>query len=118
MPGSETQQATDLLQATFPAQAGSSAMVVFHTADGTLADPDAAAAVERPPSPGSSSSRTSSRRSSSARCPLRTIGSRTSARKTALELGVPAYDKLKDALQPAQEAGVQVELGGEFADGR
>src|SRR6188508_2923715 len=46
IPGSETQQATDLLEATFPARAGSSAMVVFHTERGTLADADQAATID------------------------------------------------------------------------
>ena len=32
----------------------------------------------------------------------------------ALELGTKQYDKLKAALAPAQGAGLQVELGGEF----
>jgi len=36
VPGVESQQATDLLKSTFPAQAGGTAQVVFHTANGTV----------------------------------------------------------------------------------
>src|SRR5262245_60167181 len=46
VPGTEAQQARDLLQETFPAQAGTQAMVVFHTAHGSLTDPRAAAGIE------------------------------------------------------------------------
>src|SRR5690349_12468125 len=46
VPGTEAQQARDLLQETFPAQAGTQAMVVFHARDGALTDPKAAAAID------------------------------------------------------------------------
>src|SRR5262245_12393697 len=39
VPGVESQQATDLLQDRFPAQAGSSGRVVFHVDDGRLDEP-------------------------------------------------------------------------------
>ena len=46
VPGVESQRATDLLTASFPTQAGGSAQVVFHSTDGTLADPGNAAAMD------------------------------------------------------------------------
>ena len=48
IPGVESQQAYDVLEADFPAAAGTSAQLVFaaETGDGTLADPAAAAAVD------------------------------------------------------------------------
>jgi RND superfamily putative drug exporter len=45
IPGVESQQAVDLLRASFPAQAGSTAQVVFHATRGDLRDPAAAKAV-------------------------------------------------------------------------
>lgn len=46
IPGSETQQATDLLKARFPANAGDSAMVTFTSDQGLLTD-DAKSAITR-----------------------------------------------------------------------
>jgi RND superfamily putative drug exporter len=45
IPGSETQQATDLLEERFPERAGDSAQVVFET-EGSMADPEAKADVQ------------------------------------------------------------------------
>ena len=46
IPNSDAQKATDLLQERFPARAGDSATIVFHT-DGTLSDAANKAAVEK-----------------------------------------------------------------------
>jgi RND superfamily putative drug exporter len=46
VPGVESQRALDLLEQRFPAQAGTSARLVFASEDGTLADAPAAAAVD------------------------------------------------------------------------
>lgn len=46
LPGTESQQAVDLLNDRFPAQAGASGQVVFHTTDGALATGPARAAVD------------------------------------------------------------------------
>src|SRR5688572_28535793 len=46
IPGTEAQQALDVLEEDFPAAAGTSAQLVFSSEDGTLADPTAAAAVD------------------------------------------------------------------------
>jgi RND superfamily putative drug exporter len=47
VPGVESQQATNLLKATFPAQAGGGAQVVFHTPNGTVADAANRAAIDK-----------------------------------------------------------------------
>jgi putative drug exporter of the RND superfamily len=46
VPGVEAQQALDVLEDDFPAAAGTSAQVVVSAADGTLSEPEAAAAVD------------------------------------------------------------------------
>src|SRR4051812_21225109 len=46
IPGTESQQATDLLKDRFPAQAGATAQVVLHSTSGALADPTNAAAID------------------------------------------------------------------------
>jgi RND superfamily putative drug exporter len=45
IPGSETQQATDLLESRFPERSGDAAQIVFQT-DATMADPEAKQTVE------------------------------------------------------------------------
>jgi putative drug exporter of the RND superfamily len=117
VPGVESQKATDLLRASFPTQAGGSAQVVFHTPDGTLSDPDNAAAmasaldaiatldhvVVPPPS-----------------ATLRTSADDTIALATvrydadAQSLPSGTYSQLKAAVAPAVDAGLQVEFGGEI----
>ena len=46
IPGTESQQATDLLKERFPAQAGATAQVVLHAKSGTLTDPANTAAID------------------------------------------------------------------------
>ena len=46
IPGTESQQATDLLKDRFPAQAGATAQVVLHAKTGALTDPANAAAID------------------------------------------------------------------------
>ena len=46
IPGTESQRALDVLEADFPAAAGTSAQLVFAAESGSLSDPDAAAAVD------------------------------------------------------------------------
>ena len=117
VPGVESQKATDLLRASFPTQAGGSAQVVFHATDGTLSDPDNAAAmagaldaiagldhvVVPPPS---ATLRTS---------PDDTIALAT-VRYDADAQSLPAgtYSQLKAATAPAVDAGLQVEFGGDI----
>src|SRR6476659_5454268 len=45
IPGVESQKALDVLEATFPAQAGAQAQVVLHSPDGRLDEPASKAAI-------------------------------------------------------------------------
>ena len=46
IPGTESQQATDLLKERFPTQAGATAQVVLHSTSGALTDPTNTAAID------------------------------------------------------------------------
>src|SRR5262245_50226089 len=116
VPGTEAQQARDLLQETFPAQAGTQAMVVFHANDGgALSDPKAAAAIDATLARIAALPHVVAPPQMAQVSDDGTIGLATVRYdEDALELGAKQYDKLKAALEPARDAGVQVELGGEF----
>jgi len=119
VPGVESQEAIDLLKAQFPERSGATAMVVFHTSDGTVTDPDTAAgvaatigelraldhviAVTEP----LASPRSISQDGSTA------FASVQFASSTA-DLGREAVDALIETAGPAESAGVQVEYGGEL----
>ena len=117
VPGVESQRATDLLEASFASQAGASAQVVFHTTNGTLSDPENAAAIGQTldalgqlehvtvPPPAATLIRSSDD----------TIGLAT-VRYDSGSRGLPSdtYAELKSAVGPARDAGMQVEFGGEI----
>ncbi len=119
VPGVESQQAVDLLKEQFPERSGATAMVVFHTTDGSITDPDAAAgiaasvveirslehvvAVTDP----LASARSISPEGTTAFASVQFDGS-------TADLGRAAVDALLDTAQPAEAAGVQVEYGGEL----
>lgn len=119
VPGVESQRAVDLLKARFPERSGATAMVVFHTADGTVTDPDAAegiaAAVKKVQQLDHVVAVTE---------PLASQRSISSDGSTAFasvqydastaDLGRPAVDSLIETAGPAEAAGVQVEYGGEL----
>jgi len=119
IPGSETDAATQLLAAHARAESGAAATVVLHASEGTLADPDHAAAVRTsledvseldhvgavmPPSP--------------------EVGTVSDDGGTGLatvtydvplaELHESDQEALEDALRPAADAGLQVEYGGDL----
>jgi putative drug exporter of the RND superfamily len=116
---SDAQRADDLLKRSFPSQSGSSAYLVFHTRQGTLTDARSVgtigetlprvrqlahvAGVSDPLAPGAIS-----RDETIARAEVRYD------RSTA-ELGREAYTRLRDAVDPARRAGLQVEIGGPLA---
>lgn len=45
VPGVESQQSMDLLRDRFPERSGATAMVVFHTVDGSVTDPEASQGI-------------------------------------------------------------------------
>jgi RND superfamily putative drug exporter len=118
IPGTEAQQATDLLHDTFPAQAGASAQVVFHRDAGPLTDATATAAVgdtmrriaALPHVVAAPDPLSAGRVSADGTTALATVR----YDETATELGRGAYSQLQDATHAARAAGLQVELGGEL----
>ncbi len=119
VPGVESQQAIDLLKDKFPERSGATAMVVFHTADGSVTDSDAAAGIaatvaevraldhvvgvtEPLASPRSMSSD-----GATAFASVQFDGS-------TADLGREAVDALIETAGPAEAAGVEVEYGGEL----
>ena len=118
IPGSGSQRATDLLHTTFPAQAGGSVQIVFHSANGSVTDPASAAAITSAldavdgldhvvvlPRPAVVEV------SADGRTELATVRFDQSAR----ELPADTWTKVKEAVAPATAAGLQVEFGGELA---
>ena len=121
LPGVEAQQATDLLKTSFPAFAGASAQVVFHSPEGTLSDPANAAALDNAlaalggldhvvaPPPAATVIR-----SADDTIALATVRYDGDSR----DLPDDTYTQLKSAVGPARDAGIQVEFGGELPSGR
>jgi RND superfamily putative drug exporter len=117
IPGTESQRTIDLLQSTFPAQAGGSAQVVFHTPVGTLGDEPSAGALATAldrlaavdhvvaPAPGATL-----QRSADNTIALATVRFDTEAR----DLPGHTYGDLKVATSAARDAGLQVDYGGEL----
>ncbi len=119
VPGVESQEAIDLLKEQFPERSGATAMVVFHTPDGAVTDPGAAAgiaatvaevqalehvvAVTEP----LASPRSMSADGTTAFSSVQFDGS-------TADLGREAVDTLIETAGPAEAAGVQVEYGGEL----
>jgi RND superfamily putative drug exporter len=121
IPGTESQQATDLLKERFPAQAGATAQVVLHSDDGALTDPANTAAID------ASLARVEQVRGVTAVVSPTEAGANGLSRDATIGYAVVNYDKegneikpvdldrLEAAMQPARDAGLQVEFGGEVA---
>ncbi len=119
VPGVESQAAIDLLEERFPERAGATAMVVFHTADGSVTDPSAAEAIGASidevraldhvlavtdPLAGP---RSISPDGATAFAAVQFGGS-------TADLGRATLDALFETAAPAERGGVQVEFGGEL----
>jgi len=118
IPGTESQQAFDLLQERFPAQGGSSTQVVFAAPDGsTLDDPAAAAAIEATFAELAKIDGVSSVVAPVPRqtvAPDGTIGfGEVRYPETADSVDASTVDAVDDALAPARDAGLEAELGGD-----
>jgi len=119
VPGVESQQAVDLLQEKFPDRSGATAMVVFHTTDGSVTDADAAAGIAATVAEVGvldhvvgvteplASARSMSPDGATAFASVQFDGS-------TADLGREALDALTETAGPAEAAGVQVEYGGEL----
>lgn len=125
IPGVESQQALDVLQETFPAQAGARAQVVVHTPDGKLSDPanaeavaDAFAAINELPHVvgavdpvAAAEAGTSGTMSADGTIGLGAV----QFDKPAMELDAEVYEALQDATGPVSDAGMDVSFGGDLA---
>ncbi len=119
VPGVESQEAIDLLKDRFPERSGATAMVVFHTADGSVTDSDAATGINETVAEVRSldhvvgvteplaSARSISPDGTTAFASVQFDGS-------TADLGRDAVDALIETASPAEVAGVQVEYGGEL----
>ncbi len=119
VPGVESQQAIDLLKDKFPERSGATAMVVFHTAEGSVTDPDSAAGIAATVAEVRAldhvvgvteplaSPRSISPDGATAFASVQFDGS-------TADLGREAVDALIETAGPAEAAGVQVEYGGEL----
>jgi RND superfamily putative drug exporter len=118
IPGTESQQALDLLEQRFPAQGGSSTQVVFAAPDGTsLDDPAAAAAIEATFADLAKVDGVSS--------VVAPVAGQTVTQDGTVGFGEVRYpqnadsvdastvDAVEDALAPARDAGLKAELGGD-----
>jgi RND superfamily putative drug exporter len=125
IPGVESQQALDVLQDTFPAEAGARAQVVIHSPDGTLDEPAATAAVAKafaainelphvvgavdPVAAGADG--VPGVVSEDGTIALGAV----QYDEPALDMGPEVYQQLQDATTVASDAGLQVEFGGDLA---
>ena len=118
VPGVESQQALDLLQTTFPAQAGGSAQVVFHAANGTLTDASTSAVVADTIGRITRLPHVAAALNPFATGAVSVDGTIALAnvQYDAPAGGLPAntFGQLEAAVQTARDAGLQVEFGGEI----
>jgi len=123
IPGSEGQQAFDVLRARLPQAAGATATAVFHAKTGTLTEPAPMAAMQRtlaavakqphvivvddPTKPGGMAGISQDG----------TIAFTTVRYDESLtQLGRSAADRLEQAVAPARTAALQIELGGPLVE--
>ena len=121
IPGTESQQATDLLQDRFPQQAGATAQVVLHSEDGALTDPANTAAIDAAlvkveKLPGVTAVVSPTEAGANGLSKSGDIGyAVVNYAKPGNEIKPADLDRLKAAMAPARDAGIQVEFGGEVA---
>jgi RND superfamily putative drug exporter len=122
-PGTESQQALDLLEQRFPARAGDTATVVFAVEDGALTDPERADAIDavaaeiagqphvtEAPSPLSEAG--AGQLSEDGRIGFITV----QYDQPANDIGAEADERLAEAAAPAEEAGIEVSRNGQIVD--
>jgi RND superfamily putative drug exporter len=117
VPGTESQTATDMLRSTFPAQAGSSAQVVFHTSSGMLSDPEHADAIAKtmrrigrlPHVVAAPDPLTTGSVSKDGTVALATV----QYDEASNDLPKSTFSDLEAATRPATASGLQVEFGGQ-----
>ena len=120
IPDAESQRAYDVLAERFPSASGTSASIVFHATDGTLADDANAAVVAQ-----TLASIAEQPHVIQVSNPLDTPGTvsgdgsigfaQVSYDLPADQLGVEPYGPLEAAVEAARTPVVQIEIGGEYA---
>jgi RND superfamily putative drug exporter len=121
IPGTESQQATDLLQERFPTQAGATAQVVLHSKSGALTDPANTAAIDASLAkveqlPGVTAVVSPTEAGANGLSKSGDIGyAVVNYAKPGNEIKPVDLDRLEAAMAPARDAGMQVEFGGEVA---
>jgi putative drug exporter of the RND superfamily len=121
IPGTESQHATDLLKSRYPAQAGATAQVVLRSTHGALTDPANAAAIQASLAdvkrlPGVTAVESPTEAGANGLSKSGTIGyAVVNYAKTGNQIKAADLDHLEAAMQPARDAGMQVEFGGEVA---
>ena len=120
VPGVESQRATDLLKATFPAQAGGTAQVVFHPSTGTVRTAANRTAIDKALRDMAGVSHVISVASPyDAGAQVSKDGTIAVANvafdQSPLDMGKGPYNELKTSVSAATSHGVQVEFGGEVA---
>lgn len=122
-PGTESQQALDLLKERFPAQSGDDATLVFFTDEGKLATPARQAAVEKvladvkdQPHVSAVSDPFASARGGQVSRDGTIAFARVQYDQPAQDLGEQAGDRLAEASKLAEGSGVQVARNGQVVD--
>jgi putative drug exporter of the RND superfamily len=118
IPGVESQQALDVLDERFPEASGAGAQVVVHTDDGDLASPEHRVTIadlvdglgDMPQVVSVVDPQALGLVSADGRTALIQVQYDEDPRV----LGDVAYERLEAAVEPARDAGLQVELGGEL----
>jgi RND superfamily putative drug exporter len=116
LPGSEAQKAADALERNFHNEAGGSAYLVFHSRQGTIADGPTVEQIERTISRVDALDHVVSVSDPFASGIPSSDGTITRAvvryDRELVDVGRDGYLALRDAIEPARDAGVQVEIGG------
>jgi RND superfamily putative drug exporter len=121
IPGTESQHATDLLKERFPTQAGATAQVVLHSPNGALTDPTSETAIDASLRqvariPGVTAVVGPTEAGANGISTRGDIGyAVVNYAKTGNAMKAADLERLEAAMQPARDAGLQVEFGGEVA---
>jgi putative drug exporter of the RND superfamily len=118
LPDSESQRAYDLLAERFPSASGTSAMIVFHDTSGPLEErsTNVRATLDAIAQQPHVVSVTDPFETPGTLTPDGSIGyAQVAYDQTAVDLGTDPYDTLLSEVEKARTAGMEVEIGGEYA---
>jgi RND superfamily putative drug exporter len=124
IPGTQSQEAADLLEDRFPSQSGDTASVVYEASQGKVTDPANIAAIGQvqdalaklPHATGVTGPATPTVGAAFV-SQDGTIGyTQVQFNESAPDLGTEAFEEIEQASQPAVDAGLRVEYGGPVVD--